>query len=217
MTAAAYTTRFKHRLVPHENRNHRQYNGLLLMRAGREKGNFRMLELLFALLVVIVAVVLLGPRLLMRWSEGQVRREMEHAKTLQVADADPVLADLDPARPTLLYFTADWCGPCRTTQAPIIEKLTTELGDKVQLRTVDIVEDPAAADRWGVKSLPRTFVLRPGLEVHATNIDVASAQTLHEQIEAARSAAGGEVAVHHEKPAAQSGGGFKMRLGKPKQ
>lgn len=147
-----------------------------------------------AVVGAVAGILLAGPRLLKRYFTGRVAAEIRQAHDLTVEETDPLLDGLDPAQPTLVYFTADWCAPCRTTQTPIIEQLAGEL-EGLQVRKVDVDEHQADARRWGVVSLPRTFVLRPGHAVHATNVGVAALHTLREQITAARSATGGSVEV----------------------
>jgi thioredoxin 1 len=54
---------------------------------------------------------------------------------------------------TLLYYTADWCGPCKM-MAPII----TELQHKYSIRKIDIDQSPESARQYSVMSIP-TFIL----------------------------------------------------------
>ncbi len=61
----------------------------------------------------------------------------------------------------LVDFWATWCGPCRM-QAPILEKLDEQLGDKVKICKLDVDDEPAIAQRFGVMSIPTLMVFRNG-------------------------------------------------------
>lgn len=81
------------------------------------------------------------------------------SKAASTATTDPLLADVPSGVATLVYFTTPTCLPCKTQQTPNLERLKADLGDRLHVVRVDATEDPAAADRWGVFSVPTTFVL----------------------------------------------------------
>jgi thiol-disulfide isomerase/thioredoxin len=102
------------------------------------------------------------------------------------AVADPILSDLKPGVPAIVYFTTPTCAPCRTQQQPALTRLQTELGDNnVQIVRIDATENPDAADRWGVFSAPTTFVLDSQRQVREVNHGVADTLKLKRQIETA--------------------------------
>ncbi len=61
----------------------------------------------------------------------------------------------------LVDFWATWCGPCRM-QAPILDQLDEKLGDKVKVCKVDVDDEPAIAQRFGVFSIPTLVAFRNG-------------------------------------------------------
>ena len=61
----------------------------------------------------------------------------------------------------LVDFWATWCGPCRM-QAPILEELDEQLGVKVKICKLDVDDEPAIAQRFGVMSIPTLMVFRNG-------------------------------------------------------
>ncbi len=61
----------------------------------------------------------------------------------------------------LVDFWATWCGPCRM-QAPILEELDKQLGGKVKICKLDVDDEPAIAQRFGVMSIPTLMVFRNG-------------------------------------------------------
>ena len=75
------------------------------------------------------------------------------------APVDPLLEARRPDVPAIVYFTSPMCVPCKTQQRPAIQQLLAELGDSVQVIEVDASEQPDAANRWGVMSVPTTFIL----------------------------------------------------------
>ena len=54
----------------------------------------------------------------------------------------------------LLYFSADWCKPCKQL-GPIMEELKSE-GYPVQ--TINIDTNPEAAEGFGIKSIPAVIL-----------------------------------------------------------
>jgi thioredoxin 1 len=61
----------------------------------------------------------------------------------------------DAPRPrALLYFTASWCGPCKTMR-PIVDGLK---GEGVDVRTTDVDAKTKTAAAWGVGPVPAFIV-----------------------------------------------------------
>jgi len=102
------------------------------------------------------------------------------------ASADPLLHDLKPNVPAIVYFTTPTCAPCRTQQQPALARLQAELGeDSIQIIQIDATQNAEAADRWGVFSAPTTFVLDSRRQVRDVNYGVADTDKLKRQLAAA--------------------------------
>lgn len=76
----------------------------------------------------------------------------------------------------LVDFWATWCGPCRM-QAPILEELDEQLGDKVKICKLDVDDEPAIAQRFGVMSIPTLMVFRNG-EIISKEVGVHTVEQL---------------------------------------
>lgn len=100
----------------------------------------------------------------------------------QLATSDPVLNDLQRNMPAILYFTADFCMACKMQQRPALERLQQQMGEGVQIIQVDAEAQPDVAQRWGVMSLPTTFVLNQSGQPMAVNYGVASTDKLIKQL-----------------------------------
>lgn len=127
----------------------------------------------FAILALIAAAGMLSYRAVCCW---QIRRAA-HA-----ADRDPLLDDLRPGVPAIVYFTSPACAPCRTQQHPAIQRLLDELPGRVQVIEINALNQPDAADRWGVLSVPTTFVLDGRGALRDVNHGVAGTEKLKQQL-----------------------------------
>lgn len=67
---------------------------------------------------------------------------------------------LDNPKPVLIDFWAPWCGPCRAMK-PVLEQAARLLGDSVEVRTVNVDDEPELAGTFGIRSIP-TLVLMHG-------------------------------------------------------
>lgn len=63
--------------------------------------------------------------------------------------------------PTLVEFWAPWCGPCRQL-SPILDQISDEWSDKLDVVKINIDENPEVTDRYGISSIPALFLFKDG-------------------------------------------------------
>lgn len=88
-----------------------------------------------------------------------------------------------PNKPVIVYFTTPDCAPCKTVQRPALSRVMQLLGDSLEVVEIDATQRPDLAKRWGVMSVPTTFLLDARGEARYVNNGVTRAEKLMEQIE----------------------------------
>ncbi|OGI34746.1 MAG: thioredoxin [Candidatus Moranbacteria bacterium RIFOXYA2_FULL_43_15] len=81
----------------------------------------------------------------------------------------------------LVDFWAPWCGPCQV-MGPIVEELATEMGDKVKIGKLDVDENGATAQKYGIMSIPSLKIFKGGIVVKEFT-GVQNKETLREELD----------------------------------
>lgn len=63
----------------------------------------------------------------------------------------------------ILDFWAEWCGPCMML-APVLHEVAEENAD-ITVGKVNVDEEPALAQAYGISSIPTLVVIKDGKEV----------------------------------------------------
>jgi thioredoxin 1 len=70
-------------------------------------------------------------------------------------------AVLAAQKPVLVDFWASWCGPCRAL-APVIEELSVDLQDKLDVYKCNVDEEGTLAQQFGIMSIPTLLLFKDG-------------------------------------------------------
>ena len=115
--------------------------------------------------------------------------EIERNLTLMadaVTEKDFDAQVLESEQPVLVDFWAEWCGPCHAI-APVLDQIAEERND-LKVVKLNIDEQPAIAQRYGVMSIPTLILFKDG-EPAAAVVGAMPKSMLEERLGLAEAAA----------------------------
>ena len=68
---------------------------------------------------------------------------------------------INSTTPTLVDFYAEWCGPCKMI-SPLLEQVSSEIGDTAKILKVDIDKNQSFAASYGIRSVPTLLLFKEG-------------------------------------------------------
>lgn len=127
------------------------------------------------ILLIVAAGALLLTALLQLWRRWRLQR----------VGRLPLPADLvTPGQAAVLAFSSPSCGQCHTRQAPALDRLQQQVGERVTVRTLTAAEYPELVSAFGILTVPATVVVDPGGQIRGINLGYASEGELARQLAA---------------------------------
>ena len=84
--------------------------------------------------------------------------------TTTVTDKDFEEKVVKSPSPVLVDFWATWCGPCKMAE-PVLEDLSEAYKGKVGISKLNVDENQATTQKYGVMSIPTTILFMGGKEL----------------------------------------------------
>lgn len=100
---------------------------------------------------------------------------------IKISDKDFDEYVLNNSIPSIVQFSANWCGPCRIL-TPVMEKVKDDYTGKVNFYKLDIDENHNTPARFLIRGIPTLLFFRGG-EVIGTKVGSLSESELKEFID----------------------------------
>jgi thioredoxin len=88
------------------------------------------------------------------------------------------IAQSTTAKPVMVEFYADWCGPCKVV-GPQVEEFAKEVASKARVIRVNVDEDSRLGQQHGVRGIPAFIVFKNGQET-ARDVGAISKERMRE-------------------------------------
>ncbi len=89
---------------------------------------------------------------------------------------------LESDKLVVVDFWAPWCGPCRLV-GPILEEIAVDNDSKLKVVKVNVDENPALTQRYGIRGIPTMMFFKGGEAVDMT-VGAAMKDRIQEKIDA---------------------------------
>jgi thioredoxin 1 len=101
--------------------------------------------------------------------------------TIEINETNFEAEVLKSAQPVVVDFWAEWCGPCKML-GPVLDEIATEQSGRAKVAKVNIDQNSALAERFGIRSIP-TLLYFFGGEVRKQTVGVVSKKTIVSTLE----------------------------------
>jgi len=88
--------------------------------------------------------------------------------TVNVTDENFDTEVLKSAKPIVVDFWAEWCGPCKQI-GPVLEEISNEMTKEVTIAKHNVDNEPNTPTKYGIRGIP-TMLLFNGGELKATKV-----------------------------------------------
>jgi thioredoxin len=102
-------------------------------------------------------------------------------KVTAVIDSSFEKEVLQSEKPVLVDFWAEWCAPCRML-APTIDAIAEQFGETAAVVKVNVDDNSATAQRYGIKGIPTLILFSGGKEVERV-VGATSKESISRMIE----------------------------------
>lgn len=85
-------------------------------------------------------------------------------KVTAVSDSSFEKEVLQSTKPVLVDFWAEWCAPCRML-SPTIDAIAEQFSETAGVVKVNVDDNTATAQRYGIKGIPTLILFSGGKEV----------------------------------------------------
>jgi len=101
--------------------------------------------------------------------------------TIEINESNFESEVLQSKQLVLVDFWAEWCGPCKML-APVLDEIAVEQSGRVKVAKINIDQNPALADRFGIQSIPTLLYFVDGA-VRQQTIGVAGKKAITSKLE----------------------------------
>src|SRR5690349_9258249 len=108
--------------------------------------------------IVVVAILLAGAFAVI--NPSFLFGSMTNSSYISDAELDDIVNNTDTS--LLLFFYAEWSGPCKTL-SPIIEEIKSEYGDHLKVVRISVDSNISAAAKFNISSVPALVLLDDGI------------------------------------------------------
>lgn len=71
---------------------------------------------------------------------------------------------IQSAKPVLVDFYAEWCGPCQMMKPRLLD-VAERLGNEAKIVQIDIDKEKALAERFHIQSVPTLIIFKNGKQL----------------------------------------------------